>query len=165
MSEIVRIVARKGEIMNKQPARHMPVRAAAEALSRRNVAQAKAEVLSEALWAFVQMAYEVDDTGALCNVDGATGRLLVPAPMGRVGHRRWGLRYTESEVLRAILMGWQRGKGEAPLLTYDQAARGWHLNIFDYAAWQVALGWLRRHPITAGLWRSAYTAWSGGDRV
>ena len=165
MSEIVRIVARKGEIMNRQPARHMPVRAAAEALSRRNVAAAKAELLSEALWAFVALCYEVDDTGALCNVDGATGRLLVPAPMGRVGHRRWGLRYTESEVLRAILMGWQRGRGEPPLLTYDGVSRGWHLNLFDYATHQAALGWLQRNPITAGLWRSAYAAWAGSDEV
>jgi hypothetical protein len=165
MSEIVRIVGRKGAIMAASPKQHMPVRAAAEALSRRNVAQAKAEVLSEALWALVTLCYEADDTGALCNVDGATGRLLVPAPMGRVGHRRWGLRYTESEVLRAILMGWQRARGEPPLLTYDSVSRGWHLNIFDYATHPAALGWLQRHPITAGQWRSAYAVWSGSDQV
>ena len=160
MSEIVATVARKGQISSASPKPHTPVRQAAEALSRRNVAQAKAELLSEALWALTALCYETDGSGQLCNVDSVSGRLLLPAPMGRVGHRRWGLRYTESVLLRAILRGFDQG-GEPPLLTYDPVSRGWYLNFFDYPSYQAALAWLERHRITAGHWRSAYAAWAG----
>lgn len=161
--EITKIVARKSVVMAVAPERHTPIRNAAEALTRRNVAQAKAELLSEALWAAVTLCYEKDDSGSLCNVDSVSGRLLVPAPWGREGHRRWGLRYLESVLLRAILRGLQQAKGEPPVLVYDPLSRGWHLNIFDYPTHRHALAWLERHPITASAWRSAYARWAGSE--
>lgn len=148
-SEIVKVVERKSEVIAAQPKRHTPIRSAAEALTRRNVAQAKAELLSEALWAAVALCYERDDSGSLCNVDSVSGRCLLPLPWGRQGHRRWGLRYLESVLLRAILRDFQQAKGEAPVLVYDPLSRGWHLNIFDYPTHRQALAWLERHPITA----------------
>ena len=162
-SEIVQIVTRKSEVMAAQPTRHTPIRTAAETLTRRNVAQAKAELLSEAVWAAVALCYERDDSGSLCNVDSVSGRLLVPAPWGREGHRRWGLRYLESVLLRAILRGLQQANEEPPVLVYDPLSRGWHLNIFDYPSHRQALAWLERHPITASAWRSAYARWAGSE--
>lgn len=160
-SEITRIVARKGEVMAAQPKRHTPIRAAAEQLTRRNVAQAKAELCSEALWAAVALAYETDNSGVLCNTDPVSGRLLLPAPWGRQGYLKWGLRYTESVLLRAILRGLQQTAAEPPVLVYDPLSRGWYLNIFDYPTHRQALAWLEHHPITASAWRGAYARWAG----
>lgn len=163
MSEILSVLQRKGEILASQPQRHTPMRQAAETLSRRNVAQAKAELLNEALWAAVALCYEKDDAGSLCNVDPVSGRLLVPAPWGRAGHRRWGLRYLESVLLRAILKGWQQAKVEPPVLVYDPLSRGWHLNLFDYPSHRRAQHWLEMHPIRASDWRRAYARWAGSE--
>lgn len=163
MSELVSVLQRKGEILAAQPKRYTPMRQAAETLSRRNIAQAKAELLNEALWAAVALCYEKDDSGSLCNVDPVSGRLLVPAPWGRAGHRRWGLRYLESVLLRAILRGRRQAEAEPPVLVYDPLSRGWHLNLFDYPSRRRALHWLEMHPITAGDWRRAYAAWAGSE--
>ena len=160
-SEIVKRVERKGELLAAQPKRHTPLRQAAETLTRRNIAGAEAELLSEALWRAVQVLYEQDSSGSLCNVDPVSGRVLLPLPWGRMGHRRWGLRYLESVVLRAILRDFQQAASEPPLLIYDPLSRGWYLNFFDYASHRQALGWLERHPITASAWRSAYAVWQG----
>jgi len=83
--------------------------------------------------------------------------------MGRVGHRRWGLRYTESVLLRAILRGFEQPNGEPTLLIYDGASRGWYLNFWDYPNYQAALIWLERHRLKAEHWRSAYAAWAGSE--
>lgn len=159
--EIVEVIKRKSDVMVAQPKRHTPIRKAAETLSRRNVAQAKAELLNEALWATVALCYERDDSGTLCNVDGVSGRLLIPAPWGRMGYQRWGLRYLESVLLRAILFDFQQATDEPPVLIYDPLSRGWHLNIFDYPTRRQAWVWLERHPITASVWHSAYARWAG----
>lgn len=163
MSNIVHTVTRKGEVRAAKPERHTPIRQVAETLTRRNVAQAKAELLSEALWAAVALCYERDDSGSLCNVDQVSGRLLLPAPWGRMGYRKWGLRYLESVLLRAILRDFQQASEEPPVLVYDPLSRGWHLNIFDYPSHRQALAWLERHPITARAWRSAYARWAGSE--
>lgn len=141
---------RKTEVSNAAPARHSLLRQAAVDLSLKNVDMAVCELLNEALTKAVYMAYEQDE-GGLCNVDSATGRLLIPAPWGRSGHAKWGLRTTESDILRAILLQWQ---GDTPsLFRYDRARRSWFVSLHDYANIHLAKRWLAKHPIDVGLYR------------
>src|SRR4051794_14368232 len=74
---------RKEQIAAATPQRYTAIVRAAEALSRRNVDQAITELLNEALARLVRLCYERADDGALCNVDEATGRVLIPLPWAR----------------------------------------------------------------------------------
>jgi hypothetical protein len=100
----------------------------------------------------VLLAYE-QDAGGLCNVDGATGRLLIPLPWGRNGYARWGLRPQEANILRQILFDWQYSGPS--LLLYDRARRAWYVNLYDFDHSDVAKGWLAKHQVSIGVYRSA----------
>jgi len=151
-NNILHQLERKAAISNADPERHTALRAAADTLSRRNVDQAICEVLNEALARLVQLAYEVD-TGGLCNIDGVTGRFLIPLPFGRNGAAQWGLRPQEANILRDILFTWQT---EPPaLLFYDWTRHSWFVNLSDFGSIGIAKAWLRSHQISVGLYRSA----------
>src|SRR5688572_14510661 len=96
---------RKQALSTAQPGRYTTLRAAAEILSLRNVDGAVCELMNEALARLVVLAYE-QDAGTFCNIDGATGKLLVPLPWGSNGEQRWGLRPSEANTLREILFAW-----------------------------------------------------------
>jgi hypothetical protein len=148
-------LARKSGIAAARPERHTSVRAAAEALSRRNADGASCELMSEALLRLVDLAFE-EDSGGLCNADYVTGRLLIPLPWGRHGHQRWGLRPQEANILRALLFEWAAApRGMPPLLIYDRKRRAWHVNLADYPDRQAATQWLARHPIGVAIYRAA----------
>ena len=160
---IVRVVERKGEVAQAAPARHAALRHAAEALSRRNVDGATVELFSEAMQRLTLLAYEMDADG-YCNVDGVTGRLLIPAPFGRLGYKRWGLRRIESTLLREMIQQRQIGqKGRAPgLWLYDRTQRTWRLNLFDFDALADAQRYWQRWPLTVAEYRIARSARLGG---
>jgi hypothetical protein len=61
----------------------------AEQLSRRGRVKASAELCNEAVGALVRLCYEADTDGNAANVDGATGRILIALPWGRVS-QKWG---------------------------------------------------------------------------
>lgn len=129
------------------------VERAATELSRRGVAAAKARVLNAALQRAVQLCYEADTDGAPANFDRATGRILIPLPWGRKGHKRYGLTYSEHVALRYVLLRLSRGKGA--LFEYDDLSRGWYLNIANYHNIESARGWYERHKLDAATWRAA----------
>lgn len=143
---------RKAEISRTDPQRHISLRSAAESISRHNVDAATCELMNEALSRLVLLAYE-QDAGGLCNIDGATGRFLIPLPFGRNGHAKWGLRPQEANVLRQILFDWQQ---EDPcMLFYDRSRRAWFVDLRHFGAIGIAKAWLRAHQVTVGLYRSA----------
>jgi hypothetical protein len=151
-NNILHALERKATISNAQPERYSALRQAAENLSRHNVDAATCEVLNEALARLIQLAYTVD-TGGLCNVDGATGRFLIPLPFGRNGAAQWGIRPSEANILRQILFDWQT---EPPaLLMYERSRRAWFVNLTEFGGVGIAKAWLRSHQISVGLYRSA----------
>jgi hypothetical protein len=153
---IIAMVERKQTIAQAAPARHSTLRHAAESLSLRNVDQAAVELMSEALNRLTLLAYEVDDSGARCNVDlRGGGRLLVPCPWGRGGHKRWGLTTSEANILRALMLARQKRGNAAPLFAYDGMRKCWYLNIFDYAGYESALAYLTRCPLSIVEYRGA----------
>ena len=86
----------------------------------------------------------------------ADGRVLIPLPWGRLGYRVWGLRRTEANALRWIMMNRAAQQGE-PWLVYDQAARCWLLNL-AYDSRRSALTYWRQLPVTLAEWRAAHEA-------
>jgi hypothetical protein len=145
-------LGRKIAISNADPKRSTSLRAVADQLSKRNVDQATCELLNEALARLVQLAYETD-AGGLCNIDGATGRFLIPLPFGRNGHAKWGLRPQEANILRQILFDWQL---EPPaLLFYDRSRRAWFVDVAQFGSAGIAKSWLRSHQITVAVYRAA----------
>lgn len=119
-------------------------------LSRRGRAQAAAELCNEAVGMLIQLCYEPDTDGNPANIDGATGRLLIPVPWGEKGHKYYGLRSTEQRVLRRYMIELQDHKpAGAPLFTYDGPERSWYLNIWDFPNGTGALEYWKRWGMSA----------------
>ncbi len=150
----LQVTERKPTIRTAAPPAHTPGRmqAIAQHLTLQGHARARAELLSEALCAYAALCYESDTFPGLCNVD-VDGRCLRPAPWGKVGAKLWGLRRTEADVLRAVLMAWSSpGQGDPlPLWTWDPITRGWYLNLQDYPTMDAATGFLKHRSITGKL--------------
>lgn len=158
-------MGRKVQVSNAAPGRFAGLRAAAESLSLRNVDQSVCELMNEALARMIELLYEEAD-GAPVNVDAATGRILIPVPWGRNGAPRWGVRSSEAEVLRRLMLRWSRvesAAGIAPLVVYDRSRRSWFLSRRYYATLDDARRWLARHQITIPILRE--TRADGIDRA
>lgn len=141
-------------IVGAQPERHTPLRAVAQKLSRRGVMGAKAELANNALLAFVECLFDVDDDQVYSNID-PDGRLLIPAPFGRAGGRYWGLRNTEQRAF-SWLMRQRSLNQDAPLFVFDPEFRQWFVGA-GYNR-RSALAYLRAFPITLTEWREAWSA-------
>ena len=150
---IVRIIQRKEGIAQAAPERHTAVRRAADSLSLRNVDKATTELLNEALARLVVLCYERGDDGRLCNVDPATGRVLVPVPWGKMGYARWGLTPTEGDTMRRIML--TRARVGLPLFAFDRGRRAWFLNLADFPEGAVVLAQLKEWEISVGEYREA----------
>jgi hypothetical protein len=151
---IVSTVTRKYTIAQSAPARHIGLRKAAEALSRRNVDAAVCELLNEALARLVQLVYEQDAAG-LCNVDAATGKILIPLPWGRLGHAKWGLRPIEGMILREIMFELSVRTDKRALFHYDRSRRAWFVNLYDFGNVHLAHQWLTQHQVDVAMYRAA----------
>ena len=117
----------------------------AAALTLRGQMKARAELCNEAVAVLIRLCYEADTDGGAANVDKVTGRLLIPAPWGEAGHRRYGLRSTEGRALRRYMQDLQDYKpAGAPVFTYDPASRCWGLNLWDFAQLTGALSYWQR---------------------
>ena len=138
-NKVMQIVTRKGAIAQTSPQRHTTIQRAAESLSRRVVDAAIVEVLNESLSRLTVLVYERDETGAFCNVDPATGRVLVPLPWGRGGYSKWGLTFSEGETMRRVMF--VRQAQGVPLFFFDRSRRAWYLNIVEYGAGTVIKEW------------------------
>jgi len=126
---------------------------AAADLNRAGTMAAHCEVVNEALLALVGILYQRDEDKCPANVDRVTGRLLIPAPWGAAGWKRWGLRKWEAEVLRKILRSRVQGQ-RYPLFDYSEAQRYWLLNMVTYNSQRLALAYLQTEPISLIEWRT-----------
>jgi hypothetical protein len=147
---------RKAAISTAAPERYSNIQRAAAALSRRNADAAIVELFSEAMQRLTLLAYERDEDG-YCNIDPVTWRLLIPAPWGRAGHRRWGMTRTESDVLREMVQARQLQTDDRPpgLWLYDRARRSWRLNLFDYDEGVDGQRYWQRWPLGVPEYRQA----------
>jgi hypothetical protein len=143
---------RKAELSNTSPQRYTGLRAVADSISLANVDQATCELMNEAVCRVVALAYE-QDAGGFCNIDGATGKILIPLPWGRNGQGKWLLRPQEANILRQVLFDWEH---DAPsLLRYDRMRKAWFINLRDHANIHLAKRWLTQHQISIGVYRAA----------
>jgi hypothetical protein len=155
-TRIVSTVQRKEGIAQASPQRHTTIQRAAEALSRRNADAAVVELFMEAMQRLVLLAYERDADG-YCNIDEVTHRLLIPAPFGKLGHKRWGITGSESIVLREMVQTRQAPRGDRPpgLWQYDRARRCWRLNLFDFDTLADGQKYWQRWPLSVSEYRQA----------
>lgn len=151
---------RKEQIARADPARFGLVRQKIEDLTRRNADAATVELMMESVQRLTLLAYEIQD-GDYCNIDAVTHRLLIPAPWGRQGHKRWGIAYAESTILRFIV---QRRQSAYPpgLWQYDRSRRAWLLNLYDYDTLIDAQRYWRLNPITVKEYRQVRRNWLEG---
>jgi hypothetical protein len=145
---------RKAAISQAAPERHTTISRAAEALSRRNADAAIVELMGEAMQRLTLLGYERDNDD-YCNIDPITWRLLIPAPFGRAGHKRWGITRAESDCLRDMLRERQAQTESRPpgLWLYDRARRCWTLNLFDYDLVGDGQAYWQRYPLGVAEYR------------
>jgi len=116
----------------------------AATLSRRGRLKASAELCNEAVGVAICLCYEADTFDGPANVDGATGRILIPLPWGESGHRKYGLRSTEAASLRRYMFDLQdHAAAGAPVFTYDPVSRSWYLNFRDRSSTSAMEYWER----------------------
>lgn len=163
MTNILRMTDRKNEIRGAGPGAYVKQRIAdaADKLSLAGTLAARVELCNEALSKLVTLCYELDTDGLAANVDIVTYRILIPLPWGSAGWRRWGLRYHEALVLRAIMLARQGGQ-PAPLFVYDDGARMWCLNVMDYRGPKAAQAWLHAAPVTLAEWKAYLRQYRNG---
>lgn len=147
---------RKAAISHAAPERHTTLQRVAATLSRRNADGAIVELFAEACQRVTQLAYERDQDG-FCNIDPVTCRLLIPAPWGKAGHRKWGITASESVILREMIQCRQTDKeGRGPgLWLYDRTRRAWRLNVFDYDRPEDGQRYWQRWPLGVREYRDA----------
>lgn len=158
--DLTQVVDRKNEIRTlPEPPAHVKQRIAqaAQELSRAGDIATHVEIANEALTKFSYMLYQREADNVLANVDQRTGRLLVPAPWGDAGWKRWGLRHWEAVVLRSVLMERIADRKRPCLFDYSAQSRTWFLNVADYGALAGAEHYLSRSPITLAEWRKHST--------
>lgn len=126
---------------------------AAQELSLAGSNQQRVELLNEAVLALTKLCYEVDPDGQPANLDSRTCRLLVPAPWGKAGWRRWGLRDWEATMLRQILIVRCQMRRVEPLFDYNDQARTWHVNLQQYTRLDQALMYWKQNAVTLKEWR------------
>ena len=126
---------------------------AAAEMSRAGNNQARVELLQEACLAMTKLCYEADPDGQPANIDSRTYRLLVPAPWGKAGWKRWGLRDWEAAILRQILIVRCQMQRVHPVFDYNDESRTWHVNLAQYGRLDQALMYWKGNPITLRDWR------------
>lgn len=146
------LVQQKHDVIGADILRHTRrhVTDVAKQLSNAGAAAASAEICNEAVCKLIDLCYEQDATGR-CNID-PDGRLLVPAPWGRNGRYKYGLRATQGDVLRLHLQELQSVRRPAPLFTYDPLVYSWYCNIFDYVEKDQALRYWRTCQLDASTY-------------
>ena len=126
---------------------------AAQDLSRAGDLAARVEVVNESLFHCITMLYQRDTDGTYANINPRTYRLLVPAPWGSRGWKRWGLRHWEAGLLRGVLMERLKDSRRRVLFDYNAHAHTWHLNLSDYRIADAALNYLEKDPVSIREWR------------
>lgn len=126
---------------------------AAAGLSRAGENQQRVEWLNEAALKMTQLCYEADTDGVLCNIDRFTYRLLIAAPWGRGGWKRWQLRAWEAAIFGAILRVRCQMQRVPPVFDYNDETGKWYLNYGQYQRFDQALLYWKANPISLKEWR------------
>ena len=142
---------------------------AAQELTRVGYALRASEQANEAMSAFLSLLYAYDRAAEdWPNIDAKTGVILIPTPFSSRSYRKWGLRRTESAVLRLHLVELEaaarRGEGEAPAVLYDGLINKWLINLGDYPSRRAAMAWIKRHELTAKRYRELSKALQKGSK-
>jgi hypothetical protein len=150
------LIERTQGIRESLPLPHVKQRLAqaAQGLSHAGDNQLRVELLMESVLAATALCYECDQDGQRANIDGRTYRLLVAAPWGDAGWKRWGLREWEARILRQILIARVGIKNHHPLFDYNAQSHIWSVALFDYPTLDIALRYWKRHPITLAEWHA-----------
>ena len=127
---------------------------AAEALNLAGRMAAHVELANEALTRFALLLYVQDTDNHWANIDGRTGRVLLPAPWGSDGWKRWGLRKWEAETMRAIMLARVADHKRPALFDYSPLTRSWFLNAADYPNVEACNHYLKRAAVTIAEWRT-----------
>jgi hypothetical protein len=153
--ELTELIDRVQELRAKGPARfgRERIAEAADAINRAGDMQLRVELANEALAALCVVLYQADADGRTPNLDRLTWRLLVPAPWGRGGWKRWGLRAWEADCLRGILMIRCEMIRHQNLFDYNAAGQTWHIDLKTFPTLETAMQYLKRYPITLDEWR------------
>lgn len=153
--ELQQIVERVADIRHARPstAVRQRVQEAAQELDRAGQMQLRVELVNEALMALTTLLFNADSDRQPANIDRVTWRLLVPAPWGGSGWRKWGLRYYEGEVLRNIMHTRSANTKHRALYDYNETSRTWHLALDNYPGVDAAMAYLQKAPVTLNEWR------------
>jgi len=169
VTQLPRELARIEDTQRAQPVpAHQPrlgnLAAAAQQLSRRGLAAAKAELVNAALLALAEHLYARDPDGAPVHYDPHTGRTGTALPWGPRGYKIWGLRSSEGKALRWIMFQRTLPTDPQPWLDWDPDSRGWVVNLRSYPSLGRAVIYLQQHPVSLAEWRAAVavtrTAWA-----
>lgn len=126
---------------------------AAASLSLVGENQKRVEWLNESVLAMTKLCYEVDADGVPCHIDRLTYRLLIAAPWGRGGWKRWKLRAWESAILGQILRVRCQMQRVPPVFDYNDETGKWYLNYGQYQRFDQALLYWKSNPISLKEWR------------
>jgi hypothetical protein len=153
MSALVPSLIRRFEtVVETMAGAHTPLRRPAEDASLYTLWATRAELSMQAIASACITLAETDENGSLINVDGSTGRILIPLPWGRNGGAKWGLRSSEQKTLTRIL----RTRAILPEALFDFDRQQWYLTPgFSLPA---ARAYLQRQPITVAEYRRAWDA-------
>lgn len=142
------------------PARYTKALQMAQTVSKRLMWEAKRDVLLAVMRRFLHDAYEVTPAGRWLNV-ATDGRIDVPAPWAKHTHNRWGMRRSDAELLRLLLVRAQNAhiKGApVPLVFYAPDSRRWYLNVPGYSTLGEALGYVERTLAIVWTWEALVEA-------
>jgi hypothetical protein len=118
-------------------------------------AAASAELLNEALCKFIDLVYTEDADGSgYANIDLYTYRILIPVPWSRLDYISYGLRRTEQNVLRLLMLSTEKAQAEKCLFRFEN--RRWYLNVENYPTMASALTWIDRLNINSKAWKRCY---------
>lgn len=148
--ELKQLFERTTEIRAATPSTSVRQRLAEVAtdISKAGDNQARVELLNEALLAVTKLCYEVDADNYPANIDSRTHRLLIPAPWGKSGWRKWQLREWEATILRKILIMRGEMRRVAPVFDYNNEMNQWYLNASAYPRLDSAFAYWKANPIT-----------------
>lgn len=133
------------------------VQAAAEALDRTNIVQARLQRVNEAILQLLPLLYKADSHGNHWNVDPVTRRIKVSTPWGSSGWRRgdnpakrWGLVQPEQRRLGWVLRKRMETQPGSAMFLYLR--NGWCVAT-GYETYEQALYyWREWKPIKHGEW-------------
>lgn len=158
--ELMQTIERKQEMrVLPEPIQYAKQRMAQAAveLSKAGDMALHVELANEVLCKLVGILYQTDSDGVYANIDSATHRLLVPAPWGSAGWKKWGLRHWEATVLRGVLMGRLGQARHIPLFDYSDVHRNWFLNFASYRSIDKAHAYLKHCAVSLVEWRVCAT--------